>query len=135
MLKEVYVKSGQVKLVFNPILDHGDRSVQAHQAAECAAEQGRFWALHDLLFERQGELWRGDIRQTIKTLAAELDLNQEQFNACIDEQRYVASVTAQDQHRRALGIRTRPTLDINGQLVIGPQSFDVLQSVIEPLLK
>ncbi|RME48317.1 MAG: hypothetical protein D6796_06450 [Caldilineae bacterium] len=134
-LKEAYVKTGQAKLVFNPILDHGDRSVQAHQAAECAAEQGRFWALHDLLFERQGDLWRGDIRQTIKTLAAELGLDAAQFNACIDEQRYVDSVTAQDQYRREQGIRTRPTLDINGQMVIGPQSFATLQNVLEPLLK
>ena len=93
-IKGIYVKTGQVKLIFNPVLDRGDHSVQAHQAVECADEQGQFWPLHDILFERQSELFGGDIRETIKTLAVNLDLNSDQFNLCIDEQRYVDTVQA-----------------------------------------
>jgi protein-disulfide isomerase len=115
-------------------LDHGDRSLQAHQAAECAAEQGKFWALHDIMFKRQRELYSGDIREVIKQMAAELELDSQQFNRCIDDQRYVDLVQSQDQHRRDLGVRTRPTFDINGHLVIGAQHFDAFQSTIEPLL-
>jgi protein-disulfide isomerase len=133
-LKQVYVKTGQVRLVFVPMLDHGDRSVQTHQAAECAGEEGRFWALHDLLFAQQGQLWGGDIRESIKALAVALELDSAQFNACIDEQRYVELVQRQDQVRRAAGIRSRPTLVVNGQMVIGPQPFEVFQAIIEPLL-
>lgn len=133
-IKENYVKTGQVKLLFNPILDHGDRSLQAHQAVECAAEQGQFWALHDLLFEQQRDLYSGDIQGTIKGLATELGLDSQQFNACIDEQRYVDLVQGQDENRRQLGIRTRPTLDVNGQLIVGAQPFAVFQNIIEPML-
>ena len=116
------------------MLDHGDRSLQAHQAAECAAEQGQFWALHDIMFERQRELYGGEIHEVIKQMAAELELDSQQFNSCIDGQRYVDLVQSQDQRRRELGIRTRPTFDINGQLVVGAQPFDAFQSTIEPLL-
>lgn len=133
-LKETYVKSGQVRLIFNPILDHGDRSVQTHQAAECAGEQGRFWQLHDLMFEQQSLLGRGDVREAIKALAAQLDLDTAQFNACVDEQRYVDLVLRQDEHRRELGIRTRPSFDVNGQPVVGPQRFEVFQELIESIL-
>jgi len=133
-LKQSYVKTGQVKLVFNPMLDHGDYSLQAHQAAECAAEQGRFWAMHDLIFEQQGQLWGSNIQATLKGMAAEIGLDAGQFNTCLDEQRYAQLVQNQDQRRRDLGIRTRPTFDVNGQLVVGAQRFGAFQSVIEPML-
>lgn len=86
------------------------------------------------MFERQRELYGGDIREVIKQMAAELELDTQQFNNCIDDQRYVELVQSQDQRRRELGIRTRPTFDINGQLVVGAQPFDAFQSTIEPLL-
>lgn len=133
-IKETYIKTGQVKLVFNPILDHGDRSLQAHQAAECAGEQGMFWPIHDILFEQQGSLYGGDVREVIKGLAVQLPLDVDLFNNCLDEQRTSALVQSQDQHRRQLGIRTRPTFDLNGQLIVGAQPFEVFQNAIESLL-
>ncbi len=134
-LKETYVKTGKVLLVFNTILDHADRSVQAHNAAECAADQNRFWALHDVLFENQSQLYGGDVRAVIKELAQQVDMDYDKFNQCVDAQTYVERVKAQDQRRRALGIRTRPTIDVNGRLFIGPQPFTVLQGAIQPVLE
>jgi protein-disulfide isomerase len=132
-IKFNYVDSGQVKLVFNPMLDHGDYSLQAHQAAECAGEQGQFWPMHDLLFAFQDQLW-GDTKEMTKELATRLDIDHKQFNTCMDEQRYQDLVQSQDQQRRDLGIRTRPTLDVNGQFVIGPQPFANFKTVIESML-
>ncbi|MCK6628722.1 MAG: DsbA family protein [Anaerolineae bacterium] len=134
-LEQNYVKSGQVKLVFNPMIDLGEGSRQAHQAAACAGEQGKFWAMHDLLFENQGALYSGDVRQVSKDLAAQLPLDTAQFNACLDEQRTAELVQSQDDRRRQLGIRTRPTFDVNGQLIVGGQPFEVFQAAIEPLLE
>ncbi len=132
-LKNTYVKDGTVLLVFNSILDHGDRSVQAHNAAECAFEQGKFWELHDVLFEFESQLY-GDTRVVVKELARQVEMDQQAFDQCVDEQRYVSTVKAQDERRRALGIRTRPTIDINGTLFIGPQPYTVLQTAIDPIL-
>jgi protein-disulfide isomerase len=132
-VKELYVKTGQVKLVFNPIIDLGPGSLLAHQAAACAGEQGKFWPMHDILFAQQGGLYGGD-PNFIKELAAQLPLETQQFNTCLDEQHTLDLVQSQDNLRRQVGIRTRPTFDVNGQLIVGAQPFEVFQGVIEPLL-
>lgn len=133
-IRENYVKTGQVKLIFHPILDLGSGSMLAGQAAECAGEQGQFWAMHDVLFKEQGKLYGSDVNDVIKELADQLPLDKAKFTACLDEQRYAQKIQQLDARRRELGIRTRPTIDVNGQLVIGAQPFGVFQQVIEPLL-
>lgn len=133
-IKEMYVKTGQVVLIFNPVLNHGDRSDQTHQAAECAFEQGRFWEFHDILFENQDILWWGDIRAAVKQLAAEAYLDTEAFNACLDEQRYYNLIYAQDEIRRQAGVRGQPTFFINGEWFAGAQPFELFQGVIESKL-
>ena len=124
------MKAGLVRLVFAPVLNHADRSDQSHQAAECAADQNRFWEMHNLLFANQDTLWWGDIRATIKQLAAENGFDTVAFNACLDEQRTLERVKAQDQIRRERGIRGQPVFDINGSFLIGAQPYDVYATVI-----
>lgn len=133
-IKEQFVKTGQVRLIFAPVLNHADRSDQSHQAAECAADQGRFWEFHGILFENQDLLWWGDIRETVKQLAAEAGLDTVDFSACMDEQRNFERIRAQDQYRRDRGIRGQPVFDINGSFLIGAQPFDVYRTVINTAL-
>ena len=131
---ENYVKPGLVKLVFAPVLNHADRSDQTHQAAECAADQGRFWEMHHLLFANQDTFWWGDIRATVKQLAAENGFDAAAFNACIDGQQTLERIRAQDQIRRERGIRGQPVFDINGSFLIGAQPYDVYATVINEVL-
>ncbi len=131
LIRAHYIKTGLVKLVFNPVLSHGDRSYQSHQAAECAGEQGLFWEFHDLLFEHQASLFTGDIQATVKQLAAEAGLEPASFAACLDEQRYLDLIVSQDEVRQQRGIRGQPVFDINGEFLFGAQTFEVFQSVIE----
>lgn len=134
-VKETYIRTGQVRLIFHDILDHGNSSLQASQAAMCAGEQGQYWAFHDLLFAEQGRLFGGNTLQTTKDLAVELGtLDTAAFNTCMDEQRYAAIVQSNNEQRRAIGVRTRPTFDINGVFLAGAQPFTVLQATIDPLL-
>ena len=121
-----------MKIAFSPMLDLGPNSLAAANAAECAGEQGQFWPMHDLLFERQRDIFGG--ADVFGEMAAELGLDTAAFNSCVSEQRYADVIQAQDQARRQLGIRTRPTFDINGQLVVGALGFDAFNSVIEPQL-
>lgn len=134
LIKETYVKSGQLLLIFAPVLNHGDRSLQTHQAAECAADQGRFWDFHDILYENQDSFWYNDIRATVKQLAADAGFDTADFNACIDEQRHLGLVQTQDQFRVNAGIRGQPVFNINGDFLVGAQPFEVFQNVIEPKL-
>ncbi len=48
-----YIDSGKVNLVYKHSAFLGQESVWAAQAAECAADQGKFWEYHDLLFDKQ----------------------------------------------------------------------------------
>ena len=133
-IKETYVKTGQVVLIFAPVLNHHDRSDQTHQAAECAYEQGQFWQMHDLLFENQGATWRGDVREAVKQIAVEAGLDTVAFNACIDEQRHYDLIHAQDEIRLEAGIRGQPVFFINGEWLAGPQPFEAFAEVIETQL-
>lgn len=133
-IRETYVKSGQVRLIFSPVLNHADRSDQTHQAAECAADQGQFWEFHNRLYENQDALWFGDIRATVKQLAAEAGLDSAEFNTCIDEQQHLDLIRAQDQVRRNWGIRGQPVFFINGDFLVGAQPFAVFQQVIDAKL-
>jgi protein-disulfide isomerase len=132
-LKESYIKAGQVRLIFNPVLSHGSYSEQSHLGAECAAEQGHFWPFHDLLFEHQAELW-GDTQAVMMELAAEVGLDTKDFKTCLDEQRYYDSLYAQDEIRKERGIRGQPVFDINGEFLFGAQSFETFQAIIEAKL-
>lgn len=134
LIRENYIKTGQVALIFAPVLSHGDRSYQSHQGAECAADQDRFWEFHDILFENQGDLWRGDIRETVKQLAAEAGLDTIDFDACIDEQRHLDLILAQDQIRQEAGIRGQPVFVIEGEYLVGAQPFEEFQRIIESKL-
>jgi protein-disulfide isomerase len=53
-------------------------AMHAAQAAECAGAQGRFWQMHDLLFEHQSHLALARLRE----YAASLDLDMARFTAC-----------------------------------------------------
>ncbi len=131
---EKYVKTGKVKLVFWHILDHGDNSQAASEAAECAGEQGLFWEMHAVLYEKQDQMWRNP-RQTAVELAGEVPgLNLDSFQACMAEGRYAQKVRADDETRRQQRVRLRPTFDINGRRVQGPLPYEQLSRFLDEAL-
>ena len=117
-LIEEYVGTGMAKLQFHHILDHGNNSVQASAAAECAGQQGAFWAMHNLLFENQDTLWGADMA-AFGNFATSLNLDPATFQQCMDSGEMQARVKLIDQEAKALGVRVRPTFDIiiNGEEV------------------
>lgn len=134
-IREKYVKTGQVMIIFSPVLNHSDLSDQTHQGAECAADQGRFWEFHDLLFEKQDLLFSGqDIRTSVKQLAAEAGFDTAEFNNCLDEQRHFDLIQGQDQIRQKAGIWGQPVFYINGDFLVGAQPYEVFQETIDAKL-
>lgn len=77
------IESGKVHWVFKhfPLRIH-PQAFAAAAAAECAGDQGAFWAMHDLLFARQEDWSVTDVDDALAELAAELDLDVEQFTSC-----------------------------------------------------
>src|SRR5581483_3425295 len=114
-LESTYLASGQVKLVYHHLAFLGDESEQAAAAAECAGDQGQFWAYHDKLFAEQAGENRGAFsKDNLKRFGADLGLDQASFNACVDSDRYLSAVRAETREGRRLGVRSTPTLFVNG---------------------
>jgi protein-disulfide isomerase len=95
-----YVETGQLRLIIKhyPAQDHL-RGLRAAEASECAGQQGAFWSMHDVLFQRQEE-WSqsADMSSTLSALenyAAQVGLDVEAFTTCMDEGR-VESKVARD---------------------------------------
>lgn len=139
IIKE-YVDSGQVRLVFRPVLDFQPASQIATEAAYCAGEQkpAYFWEMHNLLFERQGRFGAGPDQAALAKEFALIfaGLDQAVFAACLDGDKFGDQIVAQDEARRAAGIRQRPSFRISGpgqpegRLIAGAQSFSTFQKLI-----
>ena len=110
-LLDDYVASGDVKLQFWHILDHGNASLQASAAAECAGQQGAFWTMHDLLFSSQNQLWDGDLN-TLNGLAEQAAIDVQVFQSCMESGEMQDRVKKIDQDVKAEGVRVRPTFDL-----------------------
>jgi protein-disulfide isomerase len=135
-LQKEYVDTGQVRFVLRHMAFIGDESLWAAAAAECANEQNRFWDYHDKLFAAQGAENSGVFnRQNLKRFAAELGLDAQQFNQCLDSDKYQAKVQQEMAEGERLGVRSTPSLFVNGQLIQNGSDYQVLQTAIEAALK
>ncbi len=130
-----YVKGGQAYVVFRYFPFIGPESFRAAEAAACAAEQGKFWEYQYLVFANQrGENrgWFNDGRLTDFARSVGADL--EGFRACLASGRYARFVAASAEQARQRGIRSTPTVVINGRVFEGLYDFDTYDRYIERLL-
>ena len=84
-------------------------------ASECAARDGKFWPYHDLLFTGQDHLGREDLIAK----AVGLGMSADAFTACLDDPDARAHVLSDAGAGAKLGIKSTPTLVINGRTVEG----------------
>lgn len=127
-IESQYIETGKVKLVYRDFpLSFHPNAQKAAEAAECAGEQGQYYAMHDLLFERgvQGGV------TTFKAYATELGLDTTAFNTCLDSGAMASEVLADFTDGQQAGIQGTPGFVINGRMVSGAQPFTVFQQVIE----
>lgn len=131
-IDEAYIESGQVRIGYYHFAFLSEQSVWAAEASECAADQDAFWQYHDALFALSDRDFSHD---NLKAVAAQLDLDTETFNECLDEGKYTDIVQNQGVSAQTLGVQSTPTFLVNGQPVIGAQPFDVFAQVIEAELE
>jgi len=113
----------------------GDESQWSAEAAECAGDQNAFWDFHDYLFSHQnGENKGAFSKDNLKAFAADMGLDTDAFNTCLDKGKYTQLVKDQTSLGQQLGISSTPTFAINGQAIVGAQSFDTFKQKIDALL-
>ncbi|MBI4160419.1 MAG: DsbA family protein [Candidatus Yanofskybacteria bacterium] len=138
-IKKDYVDTGKAKFVYKhfPLSFHPAAHVSA-EAAECAADQNKFWEMHDKMFGEQEKLGQGTIqydKPEIQKWAGQIGLNMTQFNQCLDSGKYVKRVDDDFAYGSQVGVSGTPTTFVNGQRIVGAQPFASFKAIIDPLLK
>jgi len=130
-LEETY--RDKVRLVFRqfPLNSIHRYAQRAAEAALCAHEQGRFWAMHDAMFEEPPALGLEDLKEK----AARVAMDVQQFDVCLESGKYAAEVAADLDAARRLGLTGTPAFFINGRFLSGAQPYETIANVVDDELR
>jgi len=106
--------AGRVRLVYRhfPLEEVHPHALHAALAAEVAAAQGKFWPMHDLLFDNQQHLKAPQLRG----YAERLELDMARYDADMADTVYLQRVREDIEGARASGVRSTPTFFIDGEI-------------------
>jgi len=131
-LDSEYIKTGKVKFVYRdfPLSSIHPQAQKAAEAAECARKQGGdevYFNYHDGLFDNgvQGGV------ASFKQLAADLGLDTNEFNECLDSGEMASEVAKDLADGSSYGVTGTPAFFVNGKLISGAQPFSAFQAAIE----
>ena len=132
-----YIKSGLVRFKMVPFVTGMFRnSRDVAEAAECAGEQGEFWKMHDLLYEKRKEwMASSDIKSQINKYATQLKLQPGPFARCLMNPEITQRVQRHDAIASQLAIRGTPTFFVNGRVIPGSIPFDLFSQVITAAMR
>ncbi len=130
------VKEGKVRWEFKYRVIFGADAYNADMAAECAADQNKFWEYHDALFQRitaDGKI--AVLPKNLKSLAQELGLDMDEFNTCFDTRKHLKTIQKEDQLAAARGVQGTPTIFINGQRYQGSFDAESFRAAVEAAIQ
>jgi len=129
------VQDGKVRFGYWHFAFLGQESFWAAEASECAGDQDAFWEYHDLLFERQsGENQGAFNKDNLKQFAADLGLDADTFNQCMDSGKYTDLIQQQTNFARQIGVKSTPAFVINGLAAVGAQPYENFAQIIDQQL-
>jgi protein-disulfide isomerase len=137
-IKQDFIETGKVKLVFKDFPLNGPDSVLAAEAAYCAQDQEKYWQYHDELYKNWGGENTGWVTRTsLDTFAKTVGIDLIQFNQCLDVHKYNERVNQMYNFGRDLGIDATPSfLIFNNEKMIkirGNQPLEVFLKSIDAL--
>ncbi|MFH1412795.1 MAG: thioredoxin domain-containing protein [bacterium] len=133
IMRELSIEYGNdVKIIFRdrPAYEH---SLTLSLAAYCAGEQGKFWAMHDKLFQYQSTDLGSDLND-LTAIAKQTGVETEQFSNCIVEEKYIDKIKQNFIAAQTLDVNGTPTWFINGQKVEGSIPKSEWQALINRLI-
>lgn len=117
---------GKVQLTFKhfPLTSH-KWSIYAHQAAECMNAQGKFWAFHDKVYDKQLE-WSAGLTPPVEALARyarDCGANMNAFSACMTDAVVTRAIYAEKEEGNARQINATPTFFLGEERFVGPKEM------------
>ncbi len=136
-----YVQTGLVYFTFHnfPVVDGGSatkESTHAAMASVCAAQQGKFFEFHDVLFANQTGENIGDFTEKRLYAMAEMSgLDAAAFDACYGDPATAEAVDMDKAAGLRAGIEHTPSFMINGTLLVGAQPYSEFQSAVQAAME
>jgi protein-disulfide isomerase len=108
----------------------------AHLAAACANDQGKFWEMHDQLFQNQptwSTIATSNPRKEIDGYATAIGLDMAAYTTCMDQQKHLAQIQANAKEGEKRGVNSTPTLIVGNKVYAGGLAFDALKKIVDSL--
>lgn len=126
------VAGGKARLCYAPFpLAQHPNAIPAGQAALFARDKGKFWEMHDQLFEHQTELNPAFIKQ----LAQQVGLNPNELQKVFDDKKYVDELNAWRDAGKAANVDATPSIYFNGRKFNLPVSPETLSHTLDDELE
>jgi protein-disulfide isomerase len=126
LVEQAYGADVRIVWKHQPLPFHAN-AIPAALAAEAAREQGKFWEMHDKLFEHQRALGA----DTFERLARELGLDASRFKASLADPRLKARIEQDQALAQRVGASGTPTFIVGGERVVGAVPFEAMKPVID----
>ncbi len=136
VLDSLYIRTGKVRWVFInfPLTSLHPNAVPAAGIALCAAKQGAFWPVHDLLYHHQSD-WAA-LKQPADYLLALADsvrISRPALTECVQSPATNEEVRADAEGASRAGAASTPTFYIEGGLLVGAQPVQIFRHVIDSI--
>ncbi len=114
-----------------PLSQHQNAQIAA-QAAEASGAQGKYWEMHDALYENQDK-WseNGKPLDLFVGYAQKIGLDINKFKADVQSSKYSSVISSDYQDGVALGVNSTPTFYLNGKAIVGVPTYADLKAQIE----
>ena len=135
-LRDEYVKTGKVRLAYInfPLAQHAHAGPAA-ESAMCAGAQGKFWEMHDALFQTQN-IWESMVSPTatFDSLANANKLDMPRWRSCVKSGIMKPLIQADHDRASQAGANATPSFMIGDQLLTGAQPIGALAQAIDSAL-
>lgn len=136
VIERDYVRTGKVFFKYVPfIVGTFPHAAEAARAAECAAEQGRFWEMADHVYEAQSS-WkgRGDPRPLLTGIAAVVGADTVAFSRCFTDRRTEPRTARANDVAATIGVRVTPSFLVNERPIQGALPLADFRRVLDAAL-
>jgi protein-disulfide isomerase len=134
-VRERLIATGRLKWRFMDFPLRGNiNSPAAHLAAGCADEQGRFFEMMDVIFNRQNE-WAADRRadRKMRDYARQIGLDLDRYDTCVDTKHAQPLVDADYAEGERIGVQGTPAFVVNGRLWPSVLFYDAIKAIVDSL--
>ncbi|PIR41705.1 MAG: hypothetical protein COV30_02285 [Candidatus Yanofskybacteria bacterium CG10_big_fil_rev_8_21_14_0_10_37_15] len=139
-IKSEYIDTGKARLIYRDFpLSFHPGAMPAAEGAECADDQGKFWEMHDKIFEEQAKFGSGTIQfseNDVRKWAGQITgLDMSEWSECFDSNKHASEINKDIADGNLYGVSGTPTVFVNGKPIVGALPFSAFKAEIDKLIK